>query len=256
VPGAVGEDGAVQPDRDRGEVGATAGVASFHLVREPGWRAPVVLGRLGADRLRLRGVPGLRFARLLGTGSGSAATGADLARSALFAVWESAGALAGFEDGWFAERAARVRACGGEAYTLRLALLSGHGRWGGRDVLAALRPARPSIEAGPVAVLTRATVRPSRWHRFRSARPPVSAEVAAAPGLRAMVAIGEAPVGLQATFSLWTDAAAVTAFARSPRHRDVVRRTRAEHWYGEELFARFAPLGATGTWDARDPLAA
>jgi hypothetical protein len=98
VPGAVGEDGAVQPDRDRGEVGATAGVASFHLVREPGWRAPVVLGRLGADRLRLRGVPGLRFARLLGTGSGSAATGADLARSALFAVWESAGALAGFED--------------------------------------------------------------------------------------------------------------------------------------------------------------
>jgi hypothetical protein len=234
-------------------------VASFHLVREPAWRAPVALARLGTDRLRLRATPGLRFARLLGTGTGAAATGADLARSALFAVWESAEALAAFENGnedgggWFGTRAARVRARGGEVYALRLALLSGHGRWGGRDVLADLQPARPPGE-GPVAVLTRATVRPSRWHRFRASRPPVSAELAAAPGLRAAVAIGEAPVGLQATFSLWADAAAVSAFARSPRHRDVVRRTRREHWYGEELFARFAPLGSAGTWDGRDPL--
>jgi hypothetical protein len=249
----TGEDGGVQTDAD---ARTDAPVASFHLVREPGWAAPVALARLGTDRLRLRGIPGLRFARLLGTGSGAAATGADLARSALFAVWESPGALAAFEDGWFAARAARVRARGGEVYTLRLALLSGHGRWGGRDVLADLRPPRPREErpSGPVAVLTRATVRPSRWHRFRGSRPPVSTELAAAAGLRAMVAIGEAPVGLQATFSLWSDAAAVTAFARSPAHAAVVRRTRAEHWYGEELFARFAPLGGAGTWDGRDPL--
>jgi hypothetical protein len=255
----VGEDGTVQADVP--EATPAPGVASFHLVREPAWRAPVALARLGTDRLRLRATPGLRFARLLGTGTGAAATGADLARSALFAVWESADALAAFEQehengagvGWFGARAARVRARGGEVYTLRLALLSGHGRWGGRDVLADLAPAPPPGE-GPVAVLTRATVRPSRWHRFRAARPPVSAELAAAPGLRAAVAIGEAPVGLQATFSLWTDAAAVSAFARSPRHRDVVRRTRRENWYGEELFARFTPLGSAGTWDGRDPL--
>ena len=230
-------------------------VASFHLVREPWWRSPVALARLGTDRLLLRGTPGLRFARLLGTGAGAAATGADLARSALFAVWESAAALAAFEDGWFAARAERVRARGGEVYALHLALLSGHGGWGGRDVLAELGPGGPRAGAGPVAVLTRATVRPSRWHRFRASRPPVSAELAAASGLRAAVAIGEAPIGLQATFSVWADAAAVTAFARSPHHRDVVRRTRREHWYGEELFARFTPLASAGTWDGRDPLA-
>ena len=233
-------------------------LASFHLVREPAWCAPVALARLGTDRLRLRGTPGLRFARLLGTGSGAAATGADLARSALFAVWDGAAALAAFEDetdGWFGRRAARVRARGGEAYALHLALLSGHGRWGGRDVLAELGRDPAADPDGPVAVLTRATVRPSRWHRFRGSRPPVSAELAAASGLRAAVAIGEAPIGLQATFSLWADGGAVTAFARSPRHRDVVRRTRRENWYGEELFARFAPLRSSGTRDGGDPLA-
>lgn len=236
----------------------TSPVASFHLIREPWWRTPVVLARLGTDRLRLRGTPGLRFVRLLGTGSGAAATGADLRRSALFAVWESAAALDAFEEGWFGVRAARVRARGGEVYTLRLRLLSGHGRWGGRDVLAELDaggvPARRAAGEGPVAVLTRATVRPSRWHRFRGSRPPVSAELAAAPGLWAAVSIGEAPIGLQATFSVWADAAAMTAFACGPHHRDVVRRTRREHWYGEELFARFAPVGSAGTWDGHDPL--
>jgi heme-degrading monooxygenase HmoA len=236
----------------------TGPVASFHLVREPGWKAPVALARLGTDLLRLRRTPGLRFARLLGTGRGASAMGADLARTALFAVWESPDALRAFERGWFADRASRIRAGGGEVYGLELALLSGHGRWGGRDVLADLRPSpgepargRP---AGPVAVLTRATVRPSRWHRFRGSRPPVSRELAGAPGLRAAVAIGEAPVGLQATFSIWSDPAAMLAFARSPEHRAVVRRTRDEGWYGEELFARFTPRAATGTWDGRDPL--
>jgi hypothetical protein len=251
-PEHVGEDGSVQ--RETGDEIAPSRVASFHLVREPVWRAPLALGRLGTDRLRLRGTPGLRFARLLGTGRGATAVGADLARSALFAVWDDDAALAAFEDGWFADRAARVRTSGGEVYGVRLALLSGHGRWGGRDVLTDLRRPQPLDADGPVAVLTRATVRPSRWHRFRASRPPVSEELAGAGGLRAAVSIGEAPVGLQATFSIWSDVGAVVAFARSPEHRAVVRRTREEDWYGEELFARFAPLGATGTWDGRDPL--
>jgi hypothetical protein len=236
-----------------GIIESVSGVASLHLVREPRWRAPVATARLGTDRLRIRGTPGLRFARLLGTGLGSStAPGADLARTALFATWDSAAALARFEEGWFGARLGRVRRRSGEAYAVHLTLLSGHGRWAGRDVLANLAPGE---SRGPVAVLTRARVRAVAWGRFRTHQRLVAGEVAAAAGLLAVVAIGEAPVGLQATFSLWVDSAALAAFAyRQPAHREVVHRTRDERWYGEELFARFAPVSSWGTWDGRDPL--
>ena len=81
-------------------------------------------------------------------------------------------------------------------------------------------------------------------------------DAARAPGLRLSVAIGEAPVGLLGTFSVWQDQSALEAFAyRGDAHRQVVRRTPGERWYAEELFARFEVLGAEGTVGGIDPLA-
>jgi hypothetical protein len=110
---------------------------------------------------------------------------------------------------------------------------------------------------GPVAAVTRARLVPRRAAAFWRAVPPVSADLHAGPGLRLAVGIGEAPVGLQGTFSVWDDAAALNDFAyrRSP-HVAVVERTAREQWYAEELFARCALLGAEGTVDGADPLGA
>ena len=223
-----------------------ARLASFHLVRHH--RAVDAMRHLATGRRLLRDVPGLAFWRLLGTGRGrDTGPSADLRRTGLFAVWEHASDLDRF-------LAATPRAWqqAAERYDVRLRALGGHGAWRGVAVLDGLERGDPG---GPVAVVTRADVRVAAWRRFRAAGPGVSGELQAADGLLAVAGVGELPVGRLGTFSMWRDAAAVETFAASPRHAAVVARTRAVRWYGEELFARFEPSGASGSWDGRDPLA-
>jgi hypothetical protein len=228
-------------------------VASFHVVRERPGRAAQALTRLATDRRWLRSTDGLVFWRLLGTGRGrDTGPGMEPLRTALFAVWEDDAAIDGFLS---ASPIARRWADAAEAYSVRLRGLGGHGTWRGFDVVDAL--ARDEAGPGPVAVLTRATVRLRRWRPFVDAGHRVSAEVREASGLLAVLGMGEAPVGRQATFSLWRDVIAARTFAYSaPRHVEAVRRTRLDGWYGEQLFARFRPYGSVGTWDGVDPLGA
>ncbi len=223
------------------------GVGSFHLVRAGS--ALQALARLGTDRWRLRSVPGLRFWRLLGTGSGaSTGPGADLDRTAMFAIWDDEASLEAFHV-----RMASRWADADEAWHVRLRSAGGHGAWRGTPVAQELLPALRTD--GPVAIITRADVRPRSWRAFRTAGRAVSDELQQAAGLLAVVGIGEAPLGRLGTFSLWRDLAAARSYATGlPRHREVVRRTRDEQWYGEELFARFEPYASAGSWDGRDPL--
>lgn len=200
---------------------------------------------------------GLRFWKLVGSGRGLGfSLRPDFSRYGLLAVWKEREAA----DRFFAESEVFKNYCDHsfEQWTIRMEPVAAHGRWSGVMPFEPVpaRAARAAGRAEPVAVLTRATIRTRRLPAFWSAVPAAAAAVAEAPGLVASIGIGEVPWVQQATFSLWRSEADIRAYAyEHPAHRDVIRRTRDEGWYTEELFARFRPLAAMGTWSGREPLA-
>ncbi|MBA2530232.1 MAG: monooxygenase [Euzebyales bacterium] len=229
-------------------------MATLHLFGVSGSGVARALLRMGLDRVPLSSTPGLRFSKLLGTGSGRTFTlrDADPRRWGLFAVWDHAGALDAFEAVSPVPRA--WAGIADERWRAELAGVRSRGRWAGRDPLASALWTDAPADAS-VAVLTRARIR--SWHSlaFWRAVPPVSADLRRQPGLRYAIGIGEAPLGLQATFSVWRSNADLTAYAYArPQHREVIRRTRDEGWYAEELFSRFAVLATEGSVDGVDPL--
>jgi hypothetical protein len=211
---------------------------------------PSALWRMGRDRFGLRRTPGLRFAKLLGTGSGETFTprDADPGHWAALTVWDDDAAADSFESGRL------VRAwdeLAHERLRVVMAPLSSRGRWAGAEPFGTATLERPQ---GPVVAITRARIRTTRSLQFWRAVPAVSADLQGSPGLRMSLGIGEAPIGLQGTFSLWDSAESLVDFAyRRPAHLDVVRRTATAGWYAEELFARLAVLDVDGTYRGVSP---
>ncbi|NEK57939.1 monooxygenase [Geodermatophilus sabuli] len=226
-------------------------VATLHVWGVPARAVPAALLRMAADRRPLRDVPGLRFAKLLGTGSGRTFTvrDADPRRWALLAVWDDADAASAFAGSAVRRRWQRIA---DEEWTATLRPLASRGLWSKEEPFGRPWPQRWD---GPVVAVTRARLVARKAVTFWRAVPPVSADLHASPGLRLALGIGEAPVGLQGTVSLWDSSAALNSFAydRAP-HAAVVTRTAQEGWYAEELFARLGLLSSTGTVGGRDPL--
>jgi hypothetical protein len=226
-------------------------VATFHLTKWSGTFG--MMQALALDRFRYRGAGGLRFLRVLGTGKADdTAPGVQRGRTALFAVFEDEPSADEFIARLHRRRGVR------EAWHVKMHGAGGHGSWRGHHIPRILgdeAAERVSKGGAPLAMITRADVRVASWRVFAQAARVVDRELKASEGLLGVVGIGEAPVLRLGTFSLWRNVDAMAAFAhRAPQHGQVVGRTRSEQWYGEEMFARFAPYWSTGTWDGRDPL--
>ena len=224
-------------------------LVTAHVWRLPARHVPWALMAAARDRRRIRALPGARFVKLLGTSRGFRPRDADLRRWLMVSVWPGALEASSFEDSavadaWY-ERAV-------ESWRAVLRPLASRGRWAGSEPFGT--PTRQEAWAGPVAALTRARLSPRRSLGFWRSVPAVSAALAGRPGLLASFGFGEAPLGYQGTFSVWSDEAALRSFAYGQPHRDVIARTSTARWFAEELFARFAVLDAYGTIDGCDPL--
>ena len=226
-------------------------IASVSIVNYPRSELRWAFGRMGMDRPDLAKTPGLTFKRLVGTAKGTSfAWKPDLLRWGLIAAWESEDAL----DAFLAESpiVERWHEHAAEVWTMRMVPVKSAGAWGGSNPF----PAQPAPDGdGPFAVITRATLRLSKTRTFYTAVPPIDLDLERNPGLLASVGFGESPLGRQGTLSVWESEQAMKEFAYgTAAHREAIRRRTQEHWYSEELFARFRPTASTGTLGGSDPL--
>ena len=201
---------------------------------------------MATKRQSLRNFPGVTFSKLLGTGRGETFTprDADPHTWGLLAVFQEESALEIFND------SSLVKSWGSTPhFSADLTPLTSQGKWAGFSPFTA--EVLPSTE-GPVAAITRARIKTSEALRFWRETPPVTESLKSAPGLLGAIGIGEAPIGLQGTFSLWESGAHLRAFAYgSPAHQRAIELTSVRNWYSEELFARFRVLRAEGMLGGR-----
>lgn len=146
-----------------------------------------------------------------------------------------------------------IRLFGCETFTILLEPLEGHGYWDGKEVFGNLP--RSSAHEGMVAILTRATIRLNKLKYFWQHVAAVSAKMKSSKGFIASIGIGEIPWIKQATFSIWEDRNSMMDFAYGMKeHTEVIRKTRQEKWYSEDMFVRFKIIKHSGTLHGKDPL--
>ena len=204
---------------------------------------PFAFLSMAIDRMRSRKFTGISFSKLLGTGSGQTFTPSDavLTRWGMVVVIDE-NRIEAFDQSsiitnWRKRSTSEFRAV--------LSPLSSHGLWAKKNPFDFIAPlSNPDAQ---IAALTRARIKWNKNFIFWKSVPPVVIDLHSNPGLHAAIGIGEAPIGLQGTFSLWKSASALRDFAyKGKAHQVAIAQTQSIGWYSEELFARFEVLALRG----------
>lgn len=226
-------------------------IVSLTIVRYRKAFIPMALFAMAIHRIPLWLQKGCTFWKLLGSGrNGAFDLQPDWQQWGLLAVWDNREDFERFNNRSFVNKWWDLFTY--ERWTLLCIPLQSHGKWDGKEPFGG---ADIKDHSGPVAVLTRATININRLKNFWANVDGVAKLMKDAPGFITSFGIGEAPVYRQATFSVWRSIEDVKAFAyASKEHAEVIKKTRLEKWYSEELFARFIPFANIGTINGKDPL--
>jgi heme-degrading monooxygenase HmoA len=226
-------------------------IVSLTIVRYRKAFVPFALFAMAIHRLPMMLQQGCSFWKLLGSGrNGTFNLQPDWQQWGLLAVWDDRDAYEHFAKTSFVSKWWRI--LGTESWTILCRPMQSHGQWDGKEPFG---KANKVIAGGPIAVLTRATIKMSRLKHFWSHVDEVANLMVDAPGYITSIGVGEAPVYRQATFSIWENMEQMKAFAYgSKEHAEVIKKTRSEGWYSEELFARFRILESIGTLNGKNPL--
>jgi len=199
------------------------------------------------DRFAVARTPGLTFLKVLGSGrDGGFGLLPSFHHQGLFCVFREEGDADRFLEGSAGLAACRAHAR--EFFTVKLRAFSTRGTWSGaRPFEITTQPPR----TGPVAALTRASIRPLIAAQFWHRAPPAEQSLASARGCLLAAGLGEAPLLRQATFTIWESIAAMDAYARTGAHLEAIRAAARGRYFSESMFSRFVPGDAHGTWHGR-----
>jgi heme-degrading monooxygenase HmoA len=194
----------------------------------------------------LRSVPGLLFAKLLGSGhEGGFGLKPSASRQGLFALFDSTQAADDFVA--HAQWVQQYQQRSAEFCCVKLQTWSCRGTWDGFCLGA------PATEPthGPVAALTRASIKLSKVPAFWRHAPPSERALEGVQGCQLAVGLGEAPLLRQATFSIWDSVADMNAYARTGAHLQAIQAAAEHGYFAESMFARFVPLKVQGQWQGK-----
>ncbi|MBU3725626.1 MAG: spheroidene monooxygenase [Burkholderiaceae bacterium] len=202
--------------------------------------------RFVLGRWPLRNIPGLSFSKILGSGhEGGFGLKPSATRQGLFCLFEQEIQADQFLRHSKVVTAYRARAR--EFFSCKLQAYSCKGSWSGTSI-----PVEGNAPAsGPIAALTRASIRPSKASAFWRNSPPAELSLAKAQGCLIAVGLGEAPVLRQATFSIWESVEAMNSYARTGAHMDAIKASLGGQHFSESMFVRFRPISPQGVWKGK-----
>lgn len=219
--------------------------ASLTIIKYPKAFVPFAFFAMAVHRLPLWLNKDLSFYKLMGIGkNGTFDKVPDLCQWAILAVFSDENKIKAADHrrlvkdlyGNFIAAWYRFFRCTLHTYILQAE--EGHGTWDGKKAFGVTTGSIESNEQ--IAVLTRASIKLSKLKYFWANVAPVAAKMNLAKGFIRSYGIGELPWIKQATFSIWENKDAMKAFAYGTKeHATVVKRTRSEKWYSEDMFVRF-----------------
>jgi hypothetical protein len=226
-------------------------IVSITIVKYPKKYIPFAFFAMALHRLPLWFNKKCSFWKLLGCGkNGTFDIYPDYQKWGLLAVWNNEANFEDFKTRSFVAKWWNLFSI--EQYHILAQPIEAHGKWSGKEPFG-----NPKIKdhEGLVAVLTRATIRVNKLKYFWANVPAVASIMANAKGFVTSIGIGEAPFFMQATLSVWQSVEDVKNFAyKSKEHAEVIKLTRSQNWYAEELFARFKIVKTFGTMDGINPI--
>ena len=218
-------------------------LTTVSFIRFPNSKILYALSQMQLGHRALSKVDGMVKYKLMGSGAGNGfSIWPDWNVYCLLIIWENEEAANRFFDqNPFWKKYTKKSK---NHFTLYISPVKTVGLWDGENPFQSRLVASKKEQ---IVVLTRATIKKKFIPYFWSKVPKASKEVPNMPGHIFSKGVGELPLFLQATVSVWDSKDAMMDYAyRHSDHLEMIKMTKEKGWYSEEMFTEFNLIKTEG----------